>query len=167
MNSFRKHFSCPVLSVGKRTVSSPIANRRADYGFTLVEVLVVVLILGLLASFVAPSVFQHVGSAKATAARSQLEMLAAALDAYRLDNARYPTGEQGLEALRREPLSDPRPPSWRGPYLRKDVPDDPWGRPYIYRLPATEGPGDYDLLTLGRDGAPGGADEDKDLLEWE
>lgn len=159
MNSSREH--------SRRSASLVALNGGIDAGFTLIEILVVVLILGLLASFVAPSVFQHVGTAKTTAARSQLEMLAAALDAYRLDNDRYPTEEQGLEALRREPLTDPRPTRWRGPYLRKDVPVDPWGRPYVYRRPAVTGPGDYDLLTLGRDGIAGGEGEDADLLEWE
>lgn len=135
-------------------------------GFTLIEILVVVLILGLLAGVVGPAVFGHVGRARGTGANAQLEMLAAALDAYRLDNGYYPTTGQGLEALVREPLTDPKPLQWRGPYLRKDVPLDPWGRPYVYRVPAVESPLGYDLLSLGRDGEQGGEGEDADLASW-
>lgn len=136
-------------------------------GFTLIEVMVVILILGLLATVVAPSIFQQVDTAKQTTARSQIEMLGAALDAYRLHNDRYPTTEQGLEALRREPLSEPRPSDWRGPYLRKEVPVDPWGEPYVYRSPGTANPWAYDLLSRGRDGEPGGEGEDADIRSWE
>jgi general secretion pathway protein G len=136
-------------------------------GFTLIELLVVLLVLGLLAAFVGPTVFQHVGSAKEAAARSQIEMLGAALDAYRLDNGRYPTTEQGLEALRREPLIEPRPSNWRGPYLRKDVPLDPWKNPYVYRSPGEANPWGYDLLSLGADGSPGGEGEARDIKSWE
>lgn len=136
-------------------------------GFTLIEIMVVILVLGVLAALVAPSVFQHVGSAKETAAASQIELLGAALDAYRLDNDRYPSTQQGLESLRREPLSDPRPRNWRGPYLKKEVPLDPWGRAYIYRSPGAANPWGYDLLSYGRDGAEGGEDEDSDIKSWE
>lgn len=143
--------------------------RRGSHraGFTLIEILVVILILGTLAALVAPNVFSHVGASKATAARSQIEMLGAALDAYRLDNDRYPTTDQGLEALRREPLVQPRPRNWRGPYLRKEVPDDPWDRAYVYRSPGTGNPFAYDLLSYGRDGRAGGEDEDADIRSWE
>jgi general secretion pathway protein G len=112
-------------------------------------------------------VFSHVSSAKEAAAASQIELLGAALDAYRLDNDAYPSGQQGLEALRREPLSDPRPRNWRGPYLRKEVPLDPWGRAYVYRSPGVANPWGYDLLSFGRDGVEGGEDEDADIKSWE
>jgi general secretion pathway protein G len=136
-------------------------------GFTLVELLVVILVLGLLAAFVAPNVFQHVGSAKVAAARSQIELFGAALAAYRLDNGRYPTSEQGLEALRREPLIEPRPAAWRGPYLRKEVPLDPWRNAYVYSAPGLQSGTGYDLLSLGADGRPGGDGEDADIRSWE
>jgi general secretion pathway protein G len=139
-------------------------NRRA--GFTLIEIMVVIIILGALAALVAPNVFRHVGASKVTTAKSQVEMLGAALDAYRLDNDVYPTTEQGLAALRTAPTGEPRPRDWRGPYLRKDVPNDPWGNPYVYRSPGTESDGGYEIVSLGRDGRPGGEGEDADVQSW-
>lgn len=136
-------------------------------GFTLIEILVVVIVIGILATLVAPDVFRHLGTSKQTAARSQIELLGAALDAYRLDNGSYPSTEQGLTALRREPLMDPEPRDWNGPYLRKEVPEDPWGRAYVYRSPGTESAWGYDLLTLGKDGERGGEGEDADVTSWE
>src|SRR3712207_4585045 len=137
---------------GRRTQD---AGRRLRPGFTLIELLVVIVVIGMLAALVAPNVFQHVGASKEAAARSQIALLGAALDAYRLDNDGYPTSEQGLEALRREPLADPRPRGWRGPYLRKEVPLDPWGRPFVYRSPGVATAWGYDLVSYGRDGAEG------------
>ena len=139
---------------------------RARNGFTLVEILVVIIVIALLATLVAPNVFRHVGRAKDTTARAQVELLSAAVEAYRLDNDRFPTTEQGLAALRTPPTQEPRPRAWRGPYLRREVPVDPWGRPYIYRSPGTVNREGYDLLTLGRDGQEGGEDEDADVLSW-
>ncbi|HEX8696813.1 MAG TPA: type II secretion system major pseudopilin GspG [Longimicrobium sp.] len=139
---------------------------RGTAGFTLVEILVVIIVIAVLATLVAPNVFQHVGRAKDSTARAQLEMLSAAIDAYRLDNDQYPTTEQGLAALRTKPNVDPLPRDWRGPYLKRDVPLDPWGRPYLYRAPGTANPDGYDLLTLGRDGREGGQGEDADILGW-
>jgi general secretion pathway protein G len=142
-------------------------ERALNRGFTLIEVLVVIVVITVLATLVAPNVFRHVGSAKEATARTQLEMLGAAIDAYRLDNDVYPTTEQGLAALRAKPATNPVPRNWRGPYLRREVPLDPWGRPYLYRSPGTANPdGGYDLLTLGRDGKEGGEDEDADVLGW-
>ena len=135
-------------------------------GFTLIELLVVIMVLGVLATLVAPNIFRHVGTAKETTARTQIEMLGAALDAYRLDTGRYPSTEQGLAALVQEPASQPRPMNWRGPYLRKDVPLDPWGNAYVYRAPGTASGTGYDLLSAGADGRPGGAGEDADILSW-
>ena len=146
----------------KRT--SSMRARRA--GFTLIELLVVIVVIGMLAALVAPNVFSHVGTSKVAAARSQIELLGAALDAYRLDSDYYPTEAQGLEALRREPLAEPRPRGWRGPYLKKDVPLDPWGRAYVYRSPGVVNPSSYDLLSLGRDGQEGGEGEDADVSSW-
>jgi general secretion pathway protein G len=108
-----------------------------------------------------------VGASKQAAARSQIELLGAALDSYRLDNDHYPSTEQGLDALRREPLSEPRPRNWRGPYVRKELPVDPWGRPYIYISPGEVNPTSYDLFSLGRDGSDGGSDEDADVRSWQ
>jgi len=136
-------------------------------GFTLIEILVVIVVIAVLATLVAPNVFQHVGTAKDATARSQIEMLGAALDAYRLDNGAYPTSGQGLAALWREPQTDPRPRNWRGPYLRKDVPLDPWTNPYEYRSPGIESGTGYDLVSYGSDGQPGGEGEAGDIRSWE
>lgn len=136
-------------------------------GFTLIEILVVVAVLAILAALVAPNVFGHLGTAKDAAARAQMEMLGAALDAYRLDNGRYPTSAQGLEALRTEPTLEPRPRNWRGPYLRRAVPLDPWDTPYVYTSPGEANPNGYDLLSLGADGQPGGEGEDADIRAWD
>jgi len=132
-------------------------------GFTLIEILVVIAVISLLAALVAPNVFQHVGTAKDAVARSQIEMLGAALDAYRLDNGRYPTTQQGLEALWSEPTAEPRPSNWRGPYLRKQVPLDPWNSAYLYVCPGEVHLTGYDLVSLGADGAVGGEGEDADI----
>lgn len=136
-------------------------------GLTLIEILVVIVILGAMASLVGPAVFGHVGTAKSTTARSQIELLGAALDAYRLDTGMYPTTEQGLSALREEPLQPPLVRGWRGPYLRREVPLDPWGRPYVYRSPGTENAIGFDLASYGLDGEPGGDGENADLTSWE
>lgn len=133
------------------------------HGFTLLEIIVVIIVLALLAGLVAPQIFGRVSEARSATARTQIELLGTALDNYRLDNGAYPSTEQGLEALRVKPARAPIPASWRGPYLRKDVPNDPWGRPYIYRFPGDRNAGSYDLSSLGRDGKPGGTGEDADI----
>lgn len=140
--------------------------RRRPGGFTLIEVLVVVVIIAVLASIVAPNVFRHVDAARGVAAQAQISTLSAALDAYRLDNGRYPTTEQGLAALWQAPRSVPRPTNWRGPYLRQAVPADPWGAPYIYRSPGEHAPTAFDLSSLGADGAAGGTGEAADVTSW-
>jgi general secretion pathway protein G len=130
-------------------------------GFTLVELLVVIIVLGLLVGLVGPRLFGRVGQSKTAAARAQIELLGAALDQYRLDAGRYPDTAQGLDALQRNPGLT----SWNGPYLRKDVPKDPWGNPYKYRCcPGQHG--DYDLWSDGGDGAPGGEGENADVTSW-
>ena len=138
-------------------------NRR---GFTLIEILVVIIVLGLLAALVGPRILGRVSEAKSATARTQIELLGLGLDSYRLDNGGYPTTEQGLAALNEKPAGEPVPLNWRGPYLRKAIPLDPWGRPYIYRSPGQSNPSGYDLLTLGRDGQAGGNDEDADITSW-
>jgi general secretion pathway protein G len=132
-------------------------------GFTLIELVVVLLILGLIAGLVAPQIMGRVADARQTAAKAQIEMLSAALDNYRLDAGSYPTTSQGLTALRERPARPPVPRNWRGPYLRKAVPDDPWGRPYVYASPGRQNAAGFDLYSLGRDGRMGGEGEDADI----
>ena len=133
--------------------------RRPVAGFTLLELLVVVLIIGLLAGFVAPRYFNQVGKSEINVAKAQIDALEKALDQYRLDTGHYPTTELGLGALVQKPPSEPK---WAGPYLRKDVPLDPWGKPYVYKVPGEKG-GDFDLVSYGKDGQPGGTGENADI----
>jgi general secretion pathway protein G len=151
-----------------RLTVTPRATRpaRTHTGFTLIEILVVIAVIAILASLVAPNVFQHVGTARSTTARSQVEMLATALDAYRLDNGRYPSTTQGLTALVTAPTDEPTV-AWRGPYLRRAVPLDPWGNPYVYRFPGEANPTGFDLLSFGADGRAGGDGENADILGWQ
>ncbi|MDZ7631057.1 MAG: type II secretion system major pseudopilin GspG [Gemmatimonadaceae bacterium] len=136
---------------------------RGRTGFTLLELLVVLVVLGLLAGLIGPQLFGRVGEAKATTAKTQMELIGVALDSYRLDNGNYPLTSQGLEALNTRPTRQPAPMNWRGPYLRKAVPVDPWGKPYLYLAPARGGAEGYELRSLGRDGVEGGTGEDADL----
>jgi general secretion pathway protein G len=130
----------------------------AQRGFTLLELLVVIVIIGLLAGYVAPRYFAQEGKSKIQVTRAQVDAFEKALDTYRLDTGHYPTSEQGLAALNTRPNEEPK---WAGPYLRKAVPNDPWDRPYVYRQPGERG--EYDLLSLGKDGQPGGTGEDADI----
>ena len=132
---------------------------RNTRGFTLIELLVVIAVIAVLAGLVGPMVFRNVGDAKVTAAKAQLELFGLALDQYRLDNDYYPSSTQGLEALRAAPQGEPAARNWRGPYLRKPVPLDPWGRAYTY----ASSPSSYALFSLGRDGKEGGDGEDRDM----
>ena len=133
--------------------------RRAQKGFTLVELLVVLVILGLIAAFAAPQVIKYVGGAKSDAAEIQIERLSGVLDLYRLEVGRYPSQEEGLNALIENPGGDD---AWNGPYVKKaDSLNDPWGRPYVYQMPGQNG--EYDLYTLGSDGQEGGEGEAKDI----
>lgn len=125
-------------------------------GFTLLELLVVIVIIGLLAGYVAPRYFAQVGKSEVQAARAQIDALEKALDQYRLDARRYPSTEQGLQALVERPAGEAR---WSGPYLKKAVPNDPWGNPYVYR---NAGDG-IEILSYGRDGRPGGSELDADI----
>jgi general secretion pathway protein G len=135
---------------------------RSSRGFTLVELLVVIIVLGLLVGLVGPRLFGRVGQSKTAAARAQIELLGAALDQYRLDIGTYPTVSEGLEAL----VRNPNKPKWNGSYLKKGVPKDPWGNPYKYRCCPGQN-GDYDLWSEGADGAPGGEGENADVTSWE
>jgi general secretion pathway protein G len=140
-------------------------SARPTAGFTLIELLVVIVVIAILAGLVGPMVFRNVGDAKVTAAKAQLELFGLALDQYRLDNDYYPSTAQGLESLRTLPSGEPAARNWRGAYLKKAIPLDPWGRPYVFRSPGEKNPNGYDLLTLGRDGQPGGSGEDADISE--
>jgi general secretion pathway protein G len=138
-------------------------GRRRERGFTLIELLVVLVILGLIAAFAAPQVIKYLGRAKTEAAGIQIERLSGVLDLYRLEVGRYPSTEEGLEALVERPIDAE---SWNGPYLKKaDALIDPWGRPYVYRQPGDHG--EFDLFTLGADGSEGGEGEDQDLTSWQ
>ena len=132
-------------------------------GFTLLELVVVIIVLGLLAGLVAPQIIGRVSEARGTTAKAQIELLSVALDNYRLDNGGYPTTDQGLEALRTPPVGGVAPKNWKGPYLRQAVPMDPWGVAYVYTAPGTVNGTAYDLYTLGKDGKVGGAGEDEDV----
>ena len=130
-------------------------------GFTLLELLVVMVIIGLLAGYVGPKFFGQIGKSEVKAARAQIDALTKSLDQFRLDVGRYPSTEQGLAVLVAKPADEPK---WAGPYLSKALPKDPWGNDYQYRSPGEHG--EYDLLSLGKDGRPGGEGEDADLTSW-
>jgi general secretion pathway protein G len=132
-----------------------------NHGFTLLELLVVMVIIGLLAGYVGPKFFGQIGKSEVKAARAQLDALQKSLDQYRLDVGRYPSTEQGLGVLNSKPADEAK---WAGPYLAKAVPKDPWGQDYQYRSPGEHG--EYDLLSLGRDGRAGGEGEDADITSW-
>lgn len=139
-----------------------VADRRRPNGYTLVELLVVLAILGLLVALAAPRVIKYLGTAKSDTAHIQIEKLGGVLDLYRLEVGRYPTEQEGLESLVERP---PQVDAWNGPYLKnRDALTDPWGKQYVYRSPGEHG--DYDLYTLGADGKEGGEGEDKDLTNW-
>lgn len=130
-------------------------------GFTLLELLVVMVIIGLLAGYVAPRFFAQIGKSERGVARAQIDGLEKALDQYRIDVGHYPRTEQGLKALNEKPPSETK---WAGPYLKKEIPPDPWGNPYQYRQPGEHG--EFDLLSYGKDGQPGGTGEAEDVTNW-
>ena len=139
-----------------------MARRRRQAGFTLIEIMVVMVIIGLLMALVGPNLIGRSEKAKVQAAAMQIERLGTVLDTFRLDVGRYPTTQEGLQVLVQRPMGVDR---WDGPYLNKGVPKDPWDRPYIYRSPGEAGR-PYDLYSLGADGAPGGTDNNRDITSW-
>lgn len=151
---------------GKKTADE---GRRAsagaafgNRGFTLIELMVVVIIIGLLAALVAPKLFGKVEQSRVKAAQAQIELLGSALDQFRLDTGRYPSTSEGLGILRADTGGIEK---WAGPYIKKEVPADPWGRAYAYTSPGEHD--DYDLVSLGADGASGGEGEDQDITSWQ
>jgi general secretion pathway protein G len=139
-----------------------VRKQGRSKGFTLLELLVVMVIIGLLAGFVAPRYFAQVGKSRVKAARAQIDAIDKALEQFRLDVGRLPTTEEGLTALNAPPSGVN---NWEGPYLKKAVPLDPWGHPYVYGQPGTH-QNDFDLQSYGRDGQPGGTGEDADITNW-
>jgi general secretion pathway protein G len=152
-------FRVPSLTACRKRAGQ---ESTASAGFTLIELIVVVIIIGLLAGLVLPQFIRQEEKAKINAARAQIELFATALDTFRLDVGRYPTTDEGLQALRQKPGGLDR---WDGPYLRKDLPLDPWGKPYIYRSPSAHGP--YEIVSHGADGVPGGDGDNRDITSWE
>jgi general secretion pathway protein G len=148
-----------------KSIMNKILKQRAKKvsGFTLIELLIVMVIIGLLAAFIAPKLIGRVGESKQTAAKAQIELLSTAIDVYRLDTGKYPTQDSGLSALTAKPDSVN---NWKGPYLKKEkVPKDPWSVDYVYRHPGEHG--DYDIISYGADESEGGTGENKDLVSWE
>lgn len=143
--------------------SKTISPLRAERGFTLLELLVVMVIIGLLASYVGPRLFEQLGKSEVKAARAQIDAFEKALAVYRLDTGHYPNTDQGLKALVERPSDEPR---WNGPYLLKSVPPDPWGNPYVYKSPGDQ-QRDYEISSLGKDGQRGGDGEAADIHSWE
>jgi general secretion pathway protein G len=150
------------ISIGQVLMhTSIIRNTRLQQGFTLLELLVVMVIIGLLAGYVGPKYFAQIGKSEVKTAKAQIDALGKALDQYRLDTGHYPTTEQGLMALNSPPSDEQK---WQGPYLQKTVPNDPWGKPYQYKYPGEHG--EYDLWSFGKDGQAGGNDEFADVVNW-
>jgi general secretion pathway protein G len=138
-------------------------QRRGESGFTLLELLVVLAIMGMLAAIIAPQVIKYLGTSRTKTAQVQIQNVMAALELYRLDVGRYPTGQEGLQSLVTAP---PSAPNWNGPYLKKDSAlKDPWGAAYIYQVPGQHG--EVDVFTLGQDQKPGGTGEDQDVGSWQ
>jgi general secretion pathway protein G len=137
-----------------------------ESGFTLIEIIVVMVILAILATLIVPQFTGRTAQARRAKAISDIANIKTALDMYEADNGTYPTTEQGLQALREAPTSEPAPEDWNGPYLKDPIINDPWGHPYVYIAPGDQNPDSYDLLTYGKDGKEGGTGEDADIDSW-
>jgi general secretion pathway protein G len=144
-----------------KNLSNNMRHKKYVTGFTLLELLVVMVIIGLLAGYVAPKYMSQIGKSEIKAAKAQIDSLEKSLDQYRIDMGHYPNQQQGLNALVARPSDEPK---WDGPYLRKGLPLDPWGHPYVYKIPGEKG--DFDLLSYGKDGQPGGTAEAADIGNW-
>jgi general secretion pathway protein G len=150
----------PAIQSGRSALTRlPARAGRLHAGFTLLELLVVIVIIGLLAAYVGPKYFAQLGKSEVTIAKAQIESFEKSLDTYRLDVGRYPTTEEGLGALMTAPASATA--KWNGPYLKKGIPPDPWGHAYIYRAPGSKA--EYEIVSTGKDGQPGGTGEDADI----
>jgi general secretion pathway protein G len=147
-----------MIEIMKKHLSRP----QHQAGFTLMELLIVLVIVGLLAALVGPTLYQQIKPAKQSAARAQIENFATALDAYFIDAGRYPTTQEGLAVLRAKADGDEK---WKGPYLKKELPQDPWGNAYVYAAPGRNG--GYEIVSLGADGREGGEDDNADIASWE
>lgn len=141
-------------------------NVRKEAGFTFIEIMIVIVIIGFLASIVGPQVIGRVGKARTVSAQNQLGTFDTALEQYYLDNGTYPTTEQGLQGLYAKPGISPVPKNWNGPYVQREIPKDPWGNPYIYKCPGEHNPKSYDVYSYGKDGQEGGTGESADITNW-
>ena len=139
--------------------SKSLMWQARETGFTLLELLVVMVIIGLLVGYVGPKYFAQLGKSEIKTARAQINAVRKALDVYRLDTGHYPTQESGLSVLS---VAPPNEPKWQGPYLEKQLPVDPWGQPYVYRIPGEKN--EYDVFSYGKDSQPGGTDENADIV---
>ncbi|MGZ8983674.1 MAG: type II secretion system major pseudopilin GspG [Methylotenera sp.] len=144
-----------------RYVANTTPASKLNMGFTLLELLVVMVIIGLLAGYVGPKYFAQIGKSEIKVTRAQIDAVEKGLDQYRLDTGHYPSSEQGLAALNAAPTNEPK---WSGPYLKKNVPLDPWGNSYNYKMPGDHG--EFDLFSYGKDGQPGGSGEAADIVDW-
>jgi general secretion pathway protein G len=151
---------CSCVSIDS-VFNNPRPQRISEWGFTLLELLVVMVIIGLLAGYVGPKYFAQIGKSEVKTARAQIDALGKALDQYRLDTGHYPNSEQGLMALFTAPSDEPK---WQGPYLQKTPPPDPWGKPYLYKMPGERS--EYDLWSFGKDEQAGGSNEAADIGNW-
>ena len=150
------------LRAGYAGCSRLLRLAKGQKGFTLMELLMVLVIVGLLAAVVGPSLYQRIKPAKETAVREQIENFGTALDSFLVDMGRYPTMQEGLKVLRVKPDGSEK---WNGPYLKKDIPNDPWGTPYTYRAPGRSG--GYEIVSFSADGREGGEGENADINSWE
>lgn len=149
------------LSLNKHALLSTLKYKRSG-GFTMMELLIVLVIVGLLAALVGPTLYHQIKPAKQSTARAQIENFATALDSFFINMNRYPTTQEGLEVLRIEPEGDEK---WKGPYLKKEIPKDPWGNPFVYLSPGRNG--GYEIVSFGSDGREGGEEDDADITSWE